>query len=134
MLQPAMSQVSYASISGGGTYTGTAVPTAAVQFLEGTTVVGTGTLGGNGTIASVTLPGCAGDAYVTAQYPGDATYTNPLTFGSVTVTVVGVPTTTVVAASGTFVYGGSITIKATVTPTGRGRPRVQCSFSTARPF
>ena len=65
MLQPAMSQVTYASISGGGTYTGTPAPTAPVQFLEGTTVVGTGTLGGNGTIASVTLAGVLpGDAHL----------------------------------------------------------------------
>jgi hypothetical protein len=119
MLQPAMSQVSYASISSGGTYTGTAAPTAPVQFLEGSTVVGTGTLGGNGTIASVTLTGVLpGTHTYTAQYPGDTTYTNPLTFGSVTVNVIGVPTTTAVVASGTLVYGGSTTVKATVTPTG----------------
>jgi polygalacturonase len=129
MLQPAMSQVSYASISGGGTYTGMAAPTAAVQFLEGTTVVGTGTLGGNGTIASVTLPGVLpGTHTYTAQYPGDTTYTNPLTFGSVAVTVVGVPTTTTVAASGALVYGGAVTIKATVTPTGTGSPTGTVQF------
>ena len=129
MLQPAMSQVSYASISGGGTYTGTPVPTSPVQFLEGSTVVGTGTLGGNGTIASVTLAGVLpGTHTYTAQYPGDTTYTNPLTFGSVTVNVIGVPTTTAVVASGTFVYGGSTTIKATVTPTGTGTPTGTVQF------
>ena len=121
--------MSYASISGGGTYTGTPAPTAAVQFLEGTTVVGTGTLGGNGTIASVTLPGVRpGTHTYTAQYPGDATYTNPLAFGSVTVTVVGVPTTTAVVASGSLVYGASTTVQATVTPTGGGTPTGTVQF------
>ncbi len=129
MLQPAMSQVSYASISGGGTYTGTPAPTAAVQFLEGSTVVGTGTLGGNGTIASVTLPGVLpGTHTYTAQYPGDTTYTNPLTFGSVTVTVVGVPTTTAVVASGSFLYGASTTVQAAVTATGGGAPTGTVKF------
>ncbi len=129
MLQPAMSQVTYASISGGGTYTGTPAPTAAVQFLEGTTVVGTGTLGGNGTIASVTLAGVLPGVHTyTAQYPGDTTYTNPLTFGSVTVTVVGVPTTTAVAVSGSLVYGAPTAITATVTPTGTGTPTGTVQF------
>ncbi|HSY68714.1 MAG TPA: glycosyl hydrolase family 28 protein [Edaphobacter sp.] len=129
MLQPAMSQVTYASISGGGTYTGTPAPTAAVQFLEGTTVVGTGTLGGNGTIASVTLAGVLPGVHTyTAQYPGDTTYTNPLTFGSVTVTVVGVPTTTAVAVSGGQVYGAPTAITATVTPTGTGTPTGTVQF------
>jgi hypothetical protein len=129
MLQPAMSQVTYASISGGGTYTGTPAPTAAVQFLEGTKVVGTGTLGGNGTIASATLSGVLPGAHTyTAQYPGDATYTNPLTFGSVTVTVVGVPTTTAVAVSGNLVYGAPTAIKATVTATGGGTPTGTVQF------
>ncbi len=129
MLQPAMSQVSYASISGGGTYTGTPAPTSPVQFLEGSTVVGTGTLGGNGTIASVTLTGVLpGTHTYTAQYPGDTTYTNPLTFGSVTVNVIGVPTTTAVVASGNLVYGGPTTITATVTPTGTGTPTGTVQF------
>jgi Glycosyl hydrolases family 28/Bacterial Ig-like domain (group 3) len=129
MLQPAMSQVTYASISGQGTYTGTPAPTSPVQFLEGSTVVGTGTLGGNGTIASVTLTGVLpGTHAYTAQYPGDTTYTNPLTFGSVTVNVIGVPTTTAVVAAGTSVYGGSTTIKATVTPTGTGTPTGTVQF------
>ncbi len=129
MLQPAMSQVTYASTSGGGTYTGMPAPTAAVQFLEGTTVVGTGTLGGNGTTASVTLSGVLPGVHTyTAQYPGDATYTNPLTFGSVTVTVVGVPTTTAVAVSGSLVYGAPTAIKATVTATGGGTPTGTVQF------
>jgi hypothetical protein len=129
MLQPAMSQVTYASISGQGTYTGTPAPTAAVQFLEGTTVVGTGTLGGNGTIASLTLSGVMPGVHTyTAQYPGDATYTNPLTFGSVTVTVVGVPTTTAVAVSGSLVYGAATAIKATVAATSGGTPTGTVKF------
>ncbi len=129
MLQPAMSQVTYASISGGGTYTGTPAPTAAVQFMEGTKVVGTGTLGGNGTLASVTLNGVLpGTHTYTAMYAGDATYTNPLAFGSVSVTVVGVPSTTAVATSGTLVYGSATTIKATVTGGNGGTPTGTVQF------
>ena len=124
MLEPAMSQVSYTSISGQGTYVGTAAPTAAVQFLEGSTVVGTGILGANGTLASVTLNGVLpGTHTYTAVYPGDAAYTVPLTLGTVGVTVIGVPSTTTVAATGTLVYGAATTLTATVagsggTPTG----------------
>ena len=124
MLQPAMSQVTYASISGGGTYTGTPAPATAVQFMEGSTVVGTGTLSGNGTIATATLAGVLpGTHTYTAAYPGDTTYTNPLAFGSVTVTVVGVPSTTTVATSGSLVYGAANSVTAVVsgasgTPTG----------------
>ena len=50
-------------------------------------MVGTATLGGNGTIASLTLTGVAAGTHTyTAQYPGDSTYA-AYSFGSVTVTV-----------------------------------------------
>ena len=124
MLQPAMSQVTYASISGQGTSVGMPAPTAPVQFMEGSTVVGTGTLGGNGTLATATIAGVKpGTHTYTAMYAGDTTYTVPLTFGSVTVNVVGVASTTTVAITGSTVYGGSTNLTATVsgsagTPTG----------------
>jgi hypothetical protein len=89
MLQPAMSQVSftYASGYGTGSYTGNPAPTASVNFMEGSTVVGTAALSGNGTLASVTLSGVTPGTHIyTAQYPGDTNY-SALSFGSTTVTV-----------------------------------------------
>lgn len=114
MLQPAMSQVTYLNS------TGTAAPTASVQFYEGTNMVGTATLGGNGTIASLTLTGVASGTHTyTAQYPGDSTYTS-YPFGSVTVTVSPFSTssTTSLSASPSPVQAGSNTVlTATVTGT-----------------
>ena len=127
MLQPAMSQVSYASVSGGGTYTGTAAPTAQVQFFEGATMVGTGTLGGNGTIATATLTGVpAGTHSYTAFYPGDGVYTVPYPFGSVTVTVTALGTTTTVSAMpASTTYGMATMVSANVTGTGMPGGMVQ---------
>jgi Glycosyl hydrolases family 28/Bacterial Ig-like domain (group 3) len=112
MLQPAMSQVTYMNS------TGTAAPTAAVQFMEGTNVVGTAALGGNGTIASLTLTGVAAGTHTyTAQYPGDSNYA-AYPFGSVTVTVSPFSTasTTALMASPSPVQSGSSSVlTATVT-------------------
>lgn len=128
MVEPAMSQVSYTSISGQGTSVGSAAPTAAVQFLEGTTVVGTGALGSNGTLASLTLNGVRPGAHTySAVYPGDANYTVPLTLGTVSVTVIGVPSTTTLASTGTLVYGDTTTLTATVTGSG-GAPTGSVQF------
>jgi polygalacturonase len=69
MVQPANSQASYSN------YTGVAAPTAAVQFYDGATAIGTGTLGANGTLASLTVANpIAGTHTYTAQYLGDANY------------------------------------------------------------
>jgi polygalacturonase len=106
MLQPAMSQVTYSNS------TGTAAPTAPVQFYEGTTMVGTATLGGNGTVASLTLTGVTtGTHTYTALYPGDSTYT-AYPFGSVTVTVTptAASSTTTLTASPLTVQAGSSTL------------------------
>jgi hypothetical protein len=124
MLQPAMSQVTYASISGGGTYTGMPAPTAQIKFYDGANQVGMGTLGGNGTIASVTLTGVASGPHTyTAVYPGDSTYTVPLTMGTVTVMVAGQGTTTSLSATpANSTYGASTMLSATVTPATSGTP------------
>jgi polygalacturonase len=72
MVQPANSQLTF---TGEGTYTGVPAPTAAVQFYDGATAIGTGTLGANGTLASLTLANpTAGTHTYTAQYLGDSTY------------------------------------------------------------
>ncbi|MGD0442421.1 MAG: glycosyl hydrolase family 28 protein [Edaphobacter sp.] len=106
MLQPAMSQVTYQNS------TGTAAPSAAVQFMEGANVVGTASLGGNGTIASLTLTGVSAGVHTyTAQYPGDSTYA-AYPFGIVTVTVspFSASSTTALTASPSPVQSGSSTM------------------------
>jgi polygalacturonase len=72
MVEPTNSQTTFTGI---GTYTGTPAPTAAVQFYDGATAIGTGTLGANGTLASLTIANpTAGTHTYTAQYLGDANY------------------------------------------------------------
>jgi Glycosyl hydrolases family 28/Bacterial Ig-like domain (group 3) len=114
MLQPTMSQVTY------GAYTGMPAPTAAVQFFEGSTMVGTASLGGNGSLASLTLTGVTtGSHTYVAKYPGDSTYA-AYTFGNVSVTVIATaaPSTIAVAAAPATLQAGSTTIlTATITGT-----------------
>ena len=92
MLQPAMSQTTFFAPNGFGKTPGilsigSPAMTASVSFYEGSTLVGTGAITGNGTLASVTLTGITtGTHTYTAKYPGDTVY-GQLTFGSVTVTV-----------------------------------------------
>ena len=81
MVNTAYSQLTYS------TWTGVATPTAAVNFYEGATLVGSGTFGTNGTLATATITNASvGTHTYTAQYAGDGNY-SALAFGSVTVTV-----------------------------------------------
>lgn len=62
-------------------------PTSPITFYEGANAVGTATLGGNGTLAALTLTGVSAGTHVyTAQYPADSTH-SALVFGTVTVTL-----------------------------------------------
>jgi Glycosyl hydrolases family 28/Bacterial Ig-like domain (group 3) len=126
MLQPTLSQVSYS------TWTGVVAPTAAVQFMEGSTVVGTGTLSGNGTMASAALTGVtAGTHTYTAVYPGDSTYA-AYNFGSVTVTVtpgaLASTTTALTALPASVAYGASSIFTAAVSSTTSGTLTGQVQF------
>jgi Glycosyl hydrolases family 28/Bacterial Ig-like domain (group 3) len=106
MLQPAMSQVTYSNS------TGTAAPTAPVRFFEGTNVVGTAALGGNGTLASLTLTGVTSGTHTyTALYPGDSAYA-AYPFGNVTVAVSSTasPSTATLSAMSSTVQAGSNTV------------------------
>lgn len=119
MVQPAKAQTSFSGTV--GNYVGAAALTAAVNFYEGSTLVGTGTLGANSTnssLATLTLSGVSvGTHTYTAQYPGDSNY-NAIAFGNVTVTVTGatVASTTTVAVTGTLTYGATQTLTASVSP------------------
>ena len=126
MVEPAMSQVTY-----GGTVAAAAL-TNAVNFLEGSTVVGTGTLGANGTLATASIkPTTTGTHTYTAQYPADSNYST-LNFGSVTVNVVQVGATassTVVAVTpSSLTFGTSSAITATVTGTAGTAPTGSIQF------
>jgi hypothetical protein len=69
MVMPTTSEATYSS------YTGSPAPTAGVNFYDGTTLVGTGSLGANGTLASATITNpTAGVHTYTAQYAGDGNY------------------------------------------------------------
>ena len=127
MVQPAKSQVTYNGTV--GNYTGAAALTQSVNFLEGTTNVGTAALSANGTLAPLTLTGLTvGTHTYTAQYPGDTNY-SALAFGSVTVTVTGatVATTTTLTAPTAGTYGGATTLSAAVAGTG-GTPSGTVAF------
>jgi hypothetical protein len=64
-----------------------AAPASAIEFYEGANSVGSAQLGGNGTLAQVTLSGISRGTHIfSARYPGDAHHA-ALAFGSVTVTV-----------------------------------------------
>ena len=97
------------------TTTGADAPTGTVNFLNGTTVLGSGTVASNvATFTTSTLP--TGSSSITAEYTGDANYatsTSPAT----TVTVSGISTTTTVSYSPTLpVFGQQVTLTATITP------------------
>ncbi len=69
MVLPTTSQVTYSG------YTGSPAPTAGVQFYDGATLLGTASLGANGTLASYTVTNpTAGVHTYTAAYVGDSTY------------------------------------------------------------
>jgi polygalacturonase len=127
MVEPAMSQVTFSGTA--GSYTGAAAVAQPVSFYEGSNVVGTASVGANGTLASVTLSGLsAGTHTYTAKYPGDANY-NALGFGSVTVTVTGASTasTTVLTTPATSTYGTAVTLSAAVSGSG-GTPTGSVAF------
>ncbi|MHB1022759.1 MAG: glycosyl hydrolase family 28 protein [Acidobacteriaceae bacterium] len=125
VVEPTYSEVSY------GAYTGASVPASPVDFMEGSTIVGTATLQGN--VAMLSLNNVtAGTHTYTAQYAGDANYPSQ-SFGSVTVTVQGasVPittATTLTASESTIDAGSSVTFTATVSTADNSIPAGTVAF------
>ena len=106
-----------------------------INFYEGTTLVGTGTLKGNGTFASTTLTGVAvGTHTYTAQYPADSNYA-AFPFGSVSFTVTAAPSFTVTSSptSLTLNPGASGNSTLTITPYNgfTGAVAIACSSPVA---
>lgn len=107
-------------------------PTSAIQFYEGTTQVGTGTLAGNGTLAQLTLSNLTSGAHTyTARYPADSAYA-VVNFGSVTVNVnTTATTTTLTATPASATYGNNVALVATVVQgSGTNVPTGTVSFQS----
>jgi polygalacturonase len=91
MLQPVNSEVSYTPSGQSTGYTKVSAPSTAtlpIQFYDGSTLVGTGTLAQNGTFVTapvISNPSVGTHTY-TAKFQGDSNY-SAFTFGSLTVTV-----------------------------------------------
>lgn len=100
--------------------TGAGTPTGTVEFFNGTTLLGSGTLNGSdvATLDLTTLP--TGTTSITAAYSGDATFTSSVS--SVVPVTVGMAstTTTVTFSPSTPVFGQSVTLTATVAPVSPG--------------
>ena len=110
--QPAQAVTFTATVTSG--FTGT--PTGTVNFLNGTTSLGSPTLSsGVASVTVSTLP--AGSASITANYSGDTNFVTS-TSGVLTQQVGGVSTTTLTLSSGTVAFGASVTLTAKVTSTG----------------
>lgn len=109
---------------GGGTPAGT------VDFMDGTTQVGTGALDSTGTATFSTSSLSVGTHSITAVYPGDTNYITSTS--SALSHVVNQATTTTTLTSGTnpSVYGQSVTFTAVVAPVspGAGTPPGTVNF------
>ena len=100
-----------ATVSSGSTST---IPTGNVQFLDGTTVLGTGILANGVATLPVALSGAAHS--ITAVYGGDANF---LTATSAAVAATGTlvtTTTSLASSSSASTYGTSLTFTSVVTP------------------
>jgi trimeric autotransporter adhesin len=95
---------------------GVGTPTGTVEFLNGTTDLGTATLSdGTATFTTTTLP--VATSSITVDYSGDSNFSSS-TASAVTVTVASTATSTTVVtfSPSTAVYGESVTLTATVAP------------------
>ena len=106
-----------ATVAASGTGTGT--PTGSVNFYNGTTLLGSGTVNsGVATLVTTTLP--VGTNAITAQYSGDTNFTSS-TSAVVNVKVTQIATTTALTFSPTSpTVGASVTFTATITPVNTG--------------
>ena len=109
---------------------GTGTPTGSVQFFDGTISLGTATLSGNTAVLTTTaLP--VGSDSLTAQYLGDSSFSVSTSSAvSVTISPVGIATTTTLASSlNPSIFGQSVTFTANVAPSsGNGTPTGTVTF------
>lgn len=99
--------------------TGAGTPTGSVEFFNGATSLGTGTLNASGVgfLTSSTLP--RGVNTLTAQYEGDAVFT-PGTSDPFTSTITVTTTAALAASSATVALGQPVTFTATLTSSNAG--------------
>ena len=112
--------------------TGSGVPTGTVTFSESGTTLGTGTLNSSGAATFSTSTLAVGSDIITATYSGDATYASSSNTVTETITAAGTTATTtaVTASPSVAVYGQSVALAATVSPTsGSGEPTGTVTFS-----
>ncbi|HEY0757780.1 MAG TPA: Ig-like domain repeat protein [Acidisarcina sp.] len=109
---------------------GSGVPTGTVSFLDGTTVLGTGTLNGSGVATYSTSALAVGSHPISASYAGDATYSASVS-ASLPLMVTAVATTTSLTSSlPTAGTGQAVVFTAAVAPvSGAGVPTGTVTFS-----
>ena len=109
---------------------GEASSTGTVSFMNGATLLGTGTLNSSGEATLSTTALSAGKYTLTAQYAGDASYLAS-TSAAVSVTVTGgslSTTTTLVANPNQVIAGATLTLTATVKGSSSAKPTGTVSF------
>jgi hypothetical protein len=109
---------------------GSGIPTGTVQFLDGKTAVGSGTLNGSGVATWSTSSLVAGGHTITAVYGGDSNFTSSSNYVNQTVNQADTETT-VTSSDEPAVYGQEITFTATVSPVspGSGAPTGTVEFA-----
>ena len=112
----------------------TGTPTGTVTFMEGTTTLGTGTLGANGTATLTTSTLAAGGHTITAVYGGDTTFatstSSPVTVQVNQPTATQATTTNLTITPANPTVGQAVTLAAAVTgPTGAGTPTGTVTFN-----
>ncbi len=99
---------------------GSAAPSGTVNFFNGSTMIGSGTVTNNvATFITTALP--VGTSSITATYVGDSNYTGSTSTPATVVTIAQETTTTTVTFSPTLpVTGQVVTLTATITPSATG--------------
>jgi hypothetical protein len=91
-------------------------PTGSVNFSDGSTIIGSGTLNGSGIATFATSTLSIGSHSITASYSGDANY--DVSIGNITqvVNAKPIPTVTLSSNNNPSVYGQSVTFTASLSP------------------
>jgi hypothetical protein len=108
-----------------GTTTDTPLPTGSVNFLDGSTVIGSGTLNGSAQASFSTSSLAAGTHSITAVYSSDTTYatsTSPVLSQVVNAPSKTATTTTLTSSANPATTGESVTFTATVAGTTTDTP------------
>jgi hypothetical protein len=113
---------------------GSGTPTGSVNFMDGTTVIGTAPLGASG-VATLTLNSLApGDHVLEAVYTGDTNFAGSASLSPINQTVTTANTTTTLTTSATPALAGTpVTLTAAVASTTSGTPTGTVEFVQVDP-